>query len=205
MNDGATTNGAFGRASPLGRLEAMLDEQAALARPPIHSWNPDARADIGLAIERDGTWTYQGGPITRLELVRLFASVLRREEDGRYFVVTPAERVPIRLADAPFLAVEMEVRGMGRMQDLIWRTNVDDVAVTGPDHAIRFEEEATGGLKPYIMIRDGLEARVTRAVYYDLVALAETATTGGRGKFGVWSGGLFFPMADADVVAEVTA
>jgi hypothetical protein len=142
-----------------------------------------------MAIRRDGTWTYQGSPIGRKPLVRLFSRVLRRDDDGRTYLVTPAEKVDVSVEDAPFLAVEMEVGGSGADQIITFRTNVDDVVVCGPDHPLRFEVEAgSGGLKPYLHVRGRLEALVTRAVYYDLVELA--ASDGDR--LGLWSQGHFF-------------
>lgn len=191
-------------ASALTRLETMLALEDDKSRPPVHLWNPEARPDIGLAIQRDGTWTFEGSPIDRMPLVKQFASVLRREDDGRYFIVTPVEKVPIRVVDVPFLAVEMEARGDGETQELIWRTNLDDVVVAGADHPLRFEvEKPDGGLKPYVTIRGALEARVTRAVYYDLVSLAEVATIDGTAQFGVWSAGTFFAMAAADEIPDL--
>jgi hypothetical protein len=142
-----------------------------------------------MAIRRDGTWTYQGSPIGRKPLVRLFSRVLRRDADGRYYLVTPAEKVDVVVEDAPFLAVEMEVAGSGREQRLVFRTNVDDVVVCGPEHPLRFEPEpGSGGLKPYLHVRGRLEALVTRALYYDLIELAVTEDD----RLGVWSGGHFF-------------
>jgi hypothetical protein len=145
-----------------------------------------------MAIAADGTWFYQGSPIGRKPLVRLFSRVLRRDLDGRHFLVTPVEKVDVAVADAPFLAVEMEISGSGRAQELIFRTNVDDVVRCGPDNPMRFAMEAgTGGLKPYILVRGRLEALVTRALYYDLV---EMAVEDDAGRLGVWSGGAFFAM-----------
>lgn len=183
-------------ASGLGRLEAMLASQAGARLPPVEKWNPPYRGDIGMAIQRDGTWTYQGSPIGRKALVKLFASVLRRDGDGRHYMVTPAEKFDVAVEDAPFLAVEMEVNGTGKEQRLVFRTNVDDVVECGPEHPIRFEEEpGSGGLKPYILVRGRLEARVTRAVYYDLVELALASDGDGDGEPGVWSNGNYFPLA----------
>ena len=179
-------------AAPLAGLEALLRAQDKDRLPPVDSWNAPYCGDIGMAIAADGTWFYQGSPIGRIALVRLFSRVLRREADGRHFLVTPVEKVDVAVADAPFLAVEMEVRGNGRTQDLIFRTNVDDIVRCGPEHPLRFAPEAgTGGLKPYLLVRGRLEALVTRALYYDLVEMAVEDQTG---RLGVWSGGAFFPM-----------
>lgn len=188
----------------LGRLERMLADPSTPTRPPVHLWNPEARPDIGLAIEHDGSWTHQGDPFTRRDLAKLFASVLRRESDGAYFLVTPTEKVPVRVRDVPFLAVEMEVSGSGTGQKLVWRTNFDDVVMAGPEHPMRFEEEEeSGGVKPYVTVRDGLEARITRALWYDLVELAETVEIDGIEQFGVWSDGCFFALAEAAALAEL--
>lgn len=170
-------------------LEALLKAQAGDRLPPVERWDPPYCGDIGMAIRRDGTWTYQASPIGRKPLVRLFSRVLRRDDDGRHYLVTPAEKVDVTVEDAPFLAVEMEVSGVGEAQTLVFRTNVDDVVPCGPDHPLRFETEpASGGLKPYLLVRGRLEALVARAVYYDLVELAVE-----RGDaLGVWSGGQFF-------------
>jgi len=178
--------------APLAGLEAMLRAQGQDRLPPVDSWNPPYCGDIGMAIAADGTWFYQGSPIGRKPLVRLFSRVLRRDLDGRHFLVTPVERVDVAVADAPFLAVEMVVTGVGRAQELIFRTNVDDVVRCGSEHPLRFApEEGTGGLKPYLLVRGRLEALVTRALYYDLVEMAVEDETG---RLGVWSGGAFFPM-----------
>ena len=189
MSDGET--GSPAAATGLSGLEAMLKEQAGDRLPPVDKWNPPYCGDIGMAIRRDGTWMYQGSPIGRKPLVRLFSRVLRRDEDGRHYLVTPVEKVDVTVDDAPFLAVEMEVKGSGRELSLTFRTNVDDVVVCGKEHPLRFEpEEGSGGLKPYLHVRGRLEALVTRAVYYDLV---ELAVEDGE-RLGVWSGGEFFVM-----------
>jgi hypothetical protein len=179
-------------AAPLAGLEAMLRVQDQDKLPPVDSWNPPYCGDIGMAIAADGTWFYQGSPIGRKPLVRLFSRVLRRDLDGRHFLVTPVEKVDVAVADAPFLAVEMEVSGSGQGQELIFRTNVDDIVRCGSEHPLRFEPEAgSGGLKPYLLVRGRLEALVTRALYYDLV---EMAVEDEGGRLGLWSGGAFFPL-----------
>lgn len=190
---GPASVGASTGAPALAGLEAMLRGQASDRLPPVESWNPPYCGDIGMAIGVDGTWFYQGSPIGRKPLVKLFSRVLRRDLDGRHFLVTPVEKVDIAVADAPFLAVEMEVAGAGATQDLIFRTNVDDVVRCGADHPLRFAvEEGSGGLKPYLHVRGRLEALVTRALYYDLV---ELAVEDDAGTLGVWSGGVIFPLA----------
>ena len=174
-------------------LEEILKAAGASGAAPVERWNPPYCGDIGLAILTDGTWTYRGSPIQRPALVKLFARVLRKDADGRTYLVTPAEKVDVTVADAPFLAVEMEVRGAGAEQSLYLRTNLDDVVRAGPDHPLRFAEQAgSGGLKPYVLVRGRLEALLTRALYYDLVDLAEERADGATG---VWSNGIFFPLA----------
>ena len=185
------TEGKAAAGSGLTGLEALLKVQAGDRMPPVERWNPPYCGDIGLAIRRDGTWTYQESPIGRKPLVRLFSRVLRRDDDGLHYLVTPVEKIDIAVEDAPFLAVEMDVAGTGPAQRLVFRTNVDDIVACGPDHVLRFEEEAvSGGLKPYLRVRGRLEALVTRAVYYDLVELAVEHEQ----KLGIWSAGAFFPL-----------
>ncbi len=122
----------------LGGLEALLKAQSGDRMPPVERWNPPYCGDIGLAIRRDGTWTYQSSPIGRKPLVRLFSRVLRKDEDGRHYLVTPVEKIDIAVEDAPFLAVEMEVTGTGREQRLVFRTNVDDLAACGARSPLAF-------------------------------------------------------------------
>jgi uncharacterized protein len=173
-------------------LEALLKGQQGKGPAPVEKWNPPYCGDIGMKIRADGVWLYQSSPIGRMPLVKLFANVLRRDADGKHYLVTPAEKVDVAVEDAPFLAVEMEVQGRGREQRLVFRTNVDDVVTAGPQHPLRFvAERGSGGLKPYLLVRGRLEALVTRALYYDLVELADTDTDRG---FGLWSGGVFFCM-----------
>ena len=142
---------------------------------------------------------YQGSPIGRMPLVRMFARVLRRDADGRTYLVTPAEKVDVAVADAPFLAVEMHVDGAGRDQVLAFRTNVDDVVRCGPEHPLWFvEEPGSGGLKPYLRVRGRLDALVTRAIYYDLVELATPGEPSGHDRLGIWSGGVWWEMKPTD-------
>jgi hypothetical protein len=176
-------------------LEAMLRQQAGDTLPPVDKWNPPHCGDIGMRIHSDGIWSYQGSPIRRKPLVKLFSRVLRKDTDGRHYLVTPVEKIDIAVDDAPFLAVEMDVAGTGREQALIFRTNVDDVVRCGPTHPLRFApQEPDGGLKPYLLVRGRLEALVTRAVYYDLVELAVEERHAGATALGIWSDGAFFPL-----------
>lgn len=174
-------------------LAEILKSASVAGTAPVERWNPPYCGDIGLAIRADATWTYRGSPIQRLPLVKLFARVLRKDADGRTYLVTPAEKVDVAVADAPFLAVEMEVRGDGRERQLILRTNVDDIITVGPEHPLRLvAEEGSGGLKPYALVRGRLEALFTRALTYDLVELAEEER---QGAPGLWSGGAWFSLA----------
>jgi len=170
--------------------------------PPVERWNPPFCGNLDMRIAADGTWFYLKTPIGRPALVKLFASVLKREGD-RYFLVTPVEKCGIQVDDAPFMAVELNVKesSVGRVLD--FRTNVDDWVQCGPEHALRFEPEPrTGGLKPYLHVRRDLWAKVTRALFFDLVELGEEREVSGKAMFGVSSMGTFFPMAPAEQVRE---
>lgn len=158
--------------------------------------------DFDIRIARDGTWYYQGTPINRLPLVKLFASVMRREPDGSHWLVTPFERGMIAVDDAPFLAVDVDRQpasgnAAGRA-DLIFRTNLDETVVAGPDHPIRVEIDAdTGEPAPYIEVRNGLQALINRATFYRLAEFAEERDDGDGAVLGVWSRGCFFPLGPA--------
>jgi uncharacterized protein len=170
--------------------------------PPVELWDPPFCGNLDMRIAADGTWFYLKTPIGRPALVKLFASVLKREGDD-YFLVTPVEKCGIRVDDAPFLAVEMKLEKGPKGQVLEFRTNVDDWVVCGPDHVLRFDlEAATGGLKPYLHVRRGLWAKVTRTLFFDLVDLGEEREIGGKAMFGVSSMGAFFAMAPVDQVKE---
>ena len=170
--------------------------------PPVERWNPPFCGDLDMRIAGDGTWFYLKTPIGRPALVKLFASVLKREGDS-YFLVTPAEKCGITVDDAPFLAVELKVEDRDAGRVLHFRTNVDDWIACGPQNALRFEPEiGTGGLKPYLHVRRDLWAKVTRTLFFDLVDIGEERDVEGRAMFGVASMGTFFPMAPADQVRE---
>lgn len=170
----------------------------------LHASSPRADSadrDLGLRIERDGTWTYFGSPIRRLPLVKLFASVLRRDEEGGYWLITPVERGRIAVEDAPFVAVEMEARGEGQAQSLHLRTNLDQWVSVGAEHPLRLRvppwtDQPEQGAVPYVEVRDGLEARLLRPVFYELVELCREHQVAGRTRLGVWSEGCFFPLDD---------
>jgi len=165
--------------------------------PPVHLWDPPHCGDIGLRIHANGQWSYQGSPIGRPALVRLFSSILRKDGD-EHVLVTPVEKISVAVEDAPFLAVEMRCAEEGGERVLAFRTNVEDWVEAGRDHPIRFEQGEGGALKPYVHVRAGLWALVARAVFYDLVELGETRRIDGRDMFGIASGGVFFPMAPAE-------
>jgi len=178
----------------LGRLKAALGEQASgKGPPPVELWNPPFCGDLDMRIAADGTWFYMGTPIGRPALVRLFASVLRRDPD-RYVLVTPVERVGITVEDVPFLAVEMEVEGDGADRSVALRTNVDDLVEVGPEHPLRFEADQTGAVKPYVLVRGGLWARLTRALTYDLIALGDDRSGNAEAEFGVYVRSVFYPV-----------
>jgi uncharacterized protein len=171
----------------LAKLVAEAGKQAR-ARP-VERWNPPYCGEIDIRIARDGAWFYRGSAISRDALVRLFASILRREPDGRHVLVTPVEKVGIVVEDAPFMAVELLQEVKGEETRLTFRTNVGDIIAAGPKHPLRFaREQGTDGLKPYVDVRGGLEALATRAVAHELVAIAVER----GGQLGVWSGGVFF-------------
>ena len=170
---------------------------------PVYLWNPPDCGDIDMRIAADGTWFYLGTPIGRPALVKLFASVLKREGEA-YFLVTPVEKCGIKVDDAPFAAVELRLRDGSAGRELHLRTNVDDWVRVGTDHPLRFETEAaSGGLRPYVLVRAGLWARLTRALWYDLAGLGEVRDVDGRALFGVVSAGEFYPMAPADSLEDV--
>ena len=169
--------------------------------PPVHLWNPPFCGDLDMRIASDGTWYYLGSPIGRVALVRLFSTILKRE-DGKHFLVTPVEKVGITVDDAPFLAVEMEKLADEGGPRLRFRTNVDDWVDCDADHRLRFEVAADGGLMPYLHVRADLWAKVTRALYYDLVDIGEERVVDGKPMFGIASAGAFFAMADAEQMRE---
>jgi len=159
--------------------------------------------DLNLRIGRDGTWFYHGSPIPRKEMVCLFASALVRADDGGYWLITPGEAGRIEVEDAPFLAVELFRNGSGREQVISFRTNVDEMVTLDQDHPLRVTiDPASGEPSPYILVRDGLEARLGRAVYYELVAHGLEEKVGMEVLYGIWSRGTFFPMGKADGAAD---
>jgi uncharacterized protein len=182
------------RSEVAGQDGAEAGETTAL--PPVERWNPPFCGEIDMRIARDGTWFYGGTPIGRPALVRLFSTILRKDPE-RYVLVTPVERVGIRVEDAPFVAVEMAVAQEESEQSLSFRTNVGDWVTVDSGHPLRFEKSAAGGLKPYVRIRGDLWALVTRALFLDLVKLGEIREQEGERLFGIASRGTFFVIADA--------
>jgi hypothetical protein len=191
------------RMAQQGGLESLV---AAVGKrrgpPPVEQWNPPYCGELDIRIASDGTWFYLGTPIGRPALVRLFASVLKREGE-HYFLVTPVEKIGIKVDDAPFLAVEFAEQGQGPGRTLVFRTNVDDLVPCDAEHRMRFEPETeTGGLRPYLHVRRGLWARVTRPTFLELVAIGETREVDGARMFGLASAGIFFPMAPESALQE---
>ncbi len=191
--------------SPTGAVVSSADTIAAGARKaakgrgpaPVHLWNPPFCGDLDIRIARDGTWFYLGTPIGRMPLVKLFASVLKKE-GGKHFLVTPVEKVGIMVDDAPFVAVDFTARGEGRAQSVTFRTNLDEEAEAGPDHSMRVTRDPdTGEPSPYVMIRSGMEALIDRKSFYRLVDLCCEEEIEGTAQFGLWSGGVFWPFVPA--------
>lgn len=178
-------------------LEALVSRAVPTGRklPPVEMWDPASDTDIGMEIRSDGTWFHGGTPITRQPLIRLFSTVLRKDADGRTYLVTPVEKVVVHVADAPFIGVEMSVTQREAEQVLTFRTNVGDVVEAGPDHPLRFE--TSGGdkaLKPYLHVRGRLEALISRAVAYDLAQLGQPERVDGVDTYCIRSGGAVFPI-----------
>jgi hypothetical protein len=164
--------------------------------PPVHLWNPPYCGEIGLRIAADGVWFYQGSPIGRMPLVKLFASILRKDPE-RYVLVTPVEMIGIEVEDAPFLAVELEQRERNGKAVRAFRTNVDDWVEVDAEHPLRFERGPADGIKPYVRVRGDLWALVKRALLYDLVELGIMRDVNGIEMFGIESAGEFFAIAPA--------
>jgi hypothetical protein len=188
---------------PIDNLTALAKSASAKGPPPVHLWHPAYCGEIDMRIASDGTWFYMGTPIGRPALVKLFASILRKDPE-RYVLVTPVEMVGIVVEDAPFIAVAMERDETASGQILKFRTNVEDLTTIGTEHPLRFVEDRSGGLKPYVHVRGDLWAKVSRPVFYDLVELGEERVMDGTKMFGIASGGAFFPMIEAARLAELT-
>lgn len=166
-------------------------------KPPVHLWNPPFCGQIDMRIARNGSWHYMGSPIPRPAMVKLFASILRREPDDSYVLVTPVEKCAIRVDDAPFLAVEATVADEGDARLIAFRTNVDDIVPLDAEHPLRIAvNPQTGEPSPYVLVRDRLEALIARPVYYQLVEMAEERVVDGKTMLGVQSAGDFFVLGE---------
>jgi hypothetical protein len=199
--------GGLKAAGDAAGLAALVSRAARAGKglPPVDRWNPDFCGDLDMEIRADGTWFYMGTPIGRPALVQLFSTVLRKDEDGRTYLVTPVERVGIRVEDAPFVAVEVNVAGDGDQRVMTFRTQVGDVVEAGAGHPIRFvEEPETGGLKPYLLVRGRLEALVARPVMYELVEHGEVIEVDGKAMFSIRSKGVVFPIMPAAELARLS-
>ena len=190
----ANTKNGEGNGGPSAESLASAASRAGARGPaPVHLWDPPFCGDLDMRIARDGTWFHEGTPIGRERMVKLFASILKREGD-RHYLVTPVEKVGITVDDAPFVAVDVAREG----EDLLFTTNLGETALAGPDHPIRVvRDPETGEPAPYVEIRSGLEALIDRKSFYRLVELGETAPHEGADWFGVRSGGVFFPIIPA--------
>ncbi len=200
-------NKSIAQSKGAGDLQAIIAQAVSPERglPPVERWNPPFCGDIDMEVRSDGTWFYMGTPIGRAPLVRLFSTVLRKDEDGKTYLVTPVEKVGIRIQDAPFVAVEMAVTEEVGKQVLTLRTNVGDMVRIDGTHPLRFEiEKDTGGLKPYVLARGRLEALFSRALMYDLVALCEDVEMNGIQWFAVRSCGEVFPVIESARLAELS-
>ncbi len=178
----------------LGDFMKHLGDQKS---PPVEKWNPDFCGDIDMRIASDGTWFYMGTPIGRKKMVRLFASVLRKDEDGKTYLVTPVEKIGITVDDAPFVAVSVDVVKDACNQTLCFVTNVGDKVLAGPANPIRVEvEEDTGEPRPYILVRGRLEALISRNVYYELIEKGEIVDENGMSSCSIVSSGERFSLGE---------
>lgn len=180
-------------------LKEISPDPSGRKLPPVHKWQPERSADIDMEIRADGSWWHEGTKINRRKLVRLFSTILRKDEDGSTWLVTPYEKVVVHVEDAPFVAVRVDRAGEpGASQSLAFKTNLDDVAVAGPDHPLRIEtDEATGEPAPYLLVRGRLEAKLSRPVFYELAEMA-VPHPDDETLLGVWSEGVFFPLGPAE-------
>lgn len=195
MNSSEMTNKS---SKSLEGLISKIDQMPDKGGAPVHLWNPEYCGELDMLIEENGNWIYNKTPIGRQKLVKLFASVLKREGD-QYFLVTPVEKIGIKVEDVPFIATSLDVKGTGENQQLYFTTNVGDTVIAGKDHPLTFIGQTRNEtIKPYIHIRheipQGLKARLSRPVYYELANLAVEGISDGKTCFGVWSDGVFFPL-----------
>lgn len=199
MNQGVLTNPG----DLLRGIERQIWSRKKRGPAPVEKWEPAFCGDIDMRIARDGVWYYMGSPIGRIAMVQMFASVLRRDADGRYYLVTPYEKVGIRVDDAPFVAIEMKVEHDGKEQILSFRTNVDDWVTVDASHPLRMTlKPETLEPSPYVLVRGRLESLINRAIFYDLVECCVDEPVNGVSMFGVWSSGVFFPFMPSDQVGN---
>ena len=204
MTKSAQNREKSAEASPTGGLSGLqaLVERAGSRKkglPPVERWHPDFCGDLDIVIKRDGTWFYLGTPIGRMPLVKLFSTVLRKDDDGRTYLVTPVEKIGITVEDAPFIAVEMNASHRDGEQVLTFRTNVGDIVEAGPENPIRYEiVNDNEGVKPYLLVRGRLEALLARPVMYELISHGEEIEVDGRLMFALRSKGEVFPIMPAD-------
>jgi hypothetical protein len=191
------SDGAAAVPLPAG-LAALIGRAGPSLSRPVESWDPPMCGDLDIRIHADGGWSYLGSPIGREAIVRLFASVLRRDADGRHYLVTPVEKVGITVDDVAFQAVEMHAESGTEGLRLVFRTNVGDIVEAGPDHPMRFVEDAMGGFVPYLHVRGRLEARATRAVAQEIAALLEPGVVASRRWWLLKAGGTVFPVLPED-------
>ncbi len=186
-------------------LDSLMRQLSSQKHPPVETWNPPYCGDIDMRIAADGSWHYMGTPIGRPALVKLFGSVLRRDADGAYFLVTPVEKIGIKVDDAPFIAVAVEFEGEGQLRNMLFRTNVDDIVLASNDNILDVKiNPLTQVPRPYIHIRRGLNALVARSVFYELadIALSEHVEDS---LLGLWSAGAFFPFGDIESLSDKCA
>lgn len=179
-------------------MQSLIDAAEAAGEngyPPVERWEPAYCGEMDLVIRRDGSWWHEGARIGREKLIRLFSRILRKDEDGETYLVSPVEKIRIQVEAAPFLAVRVDAAGEGRGQRIAFLTNMDDAVAAGPDHPLRVELGPDGEPEPYIHVRGRLEALITRAAFYDLAALAvDGVDERGEACMGVWSRGVFYPL-----------
>ncbi|MDA8708747.1 DUF1285 domain-containing protein [Hellea sp.] len=191
-----TLNGSKSQFSLQDLMKALEDTED--GQRPVEKWNPENCGDMDMVIKADGSWWHEGSRITRRGLVGLFSSILRKDEDGETYLVTPVEKIKIKVERAPFLAVRADIEGEGETQRIFFTTNLDEVVEAGPDNPIRVEtDNDTLEPAPYVTIRGRLEASLNRPVFYELVEQAVERQTKDGQQLGIWAGGVFFPLGPA--------
>ncbi len=194
--------------SGIDGLQAMIARAGDFARgpAPVDQWEPDYCGELDMEIRRDGTWFYMGTPIGRQALVKLFATVLRKDEDGKTYLVTPVEKIGIRVEDAHFVAVELNAHEKDGEQVITFRTNVGDLVEAGAENPLRFVTvKENKGVKPYLLVRGRLEALLARSVMYELIALGEEIEVDGTAMFAIKSKGMVFPIMASNDLKRLSA